>query len=148
MRKVIFIFLGILYLSINSFAQETEQKVQQKSIAVLLNFQGKGNIVSNISVSMTKVYEGRAKDLNSRGSTRATYPIKVVVLDADKKQIFEGFFDSPLVEKRESFAKNGQDVDNFEFEHTEGILSVRFPLTENSMKEFTMLCYQVDGDEH
>lgn len=142
------LLFGILYFNNFSYSQETEGKTTPTSISVLLNFKGNGNIVSDISVELIKVYEGRAKMLNERGSTRAEYPIRIKVLDADLKQVYEGFFESPLLEEREVFEENGQNAENFKFKHNAGILNVRFPINEINSKVLTMICYQVDGDNH
>lgn len=148
MKIISALLFSILYLNNSCFSQEIEQKNIPKSIAVLLNFKGDGNIINDINIELIKVYEGRAKMLNERGSVRSEFPIRIKILDETLQQIFEGFFESPLLEEREVFEENGQNPENFKFKHNDGILSVRFPISENNTKSFTMFCYQVDGETH
>lgn len=148
MKIISLLLFSFLYLNNSCYSQGFEEKNISKSIAVLLNFKGNGNIINDISVVLLKVYDGRAKMLNERGSTRAEYPIRIKVLDGDLKQVYEGYFESPLFEEREIFEENGQNAENFKFKHTDGILNVRFPITDVNLKELTMIFYQVDGENH
>ncbi len=148
MKIISLLLFSFLYFNNSSYSQGIEEKNTPKSIAVLLNFKGNGNIINDISIELIKVYEGRAKMLNERGSTRAEFPIRIKVIDDNLKQVYEGFFESPLLEEREVFEENGQNAENFKFKHTEGILNVRFPINEINSKVLTMICYQVDGENH
>ena len=125
-----------------------EEKISQKSISILLSFEGKGNVVKDIKVALLKLYEGKAKLLNDINSTRGRYPIKIKAINAQQQIIYTGYFDNPLVDRREVYTENGQTADNFEFILTEGSINVRFPIVSNKQDVITLYCYQLDGDEH
>ena len=143
------ITLSVLLLNLNSRLQGQEiQKIQSKSLAVILEIKGDGHVINKINVLLTKVYEGRAKMFNTKDAVFTDDVLKIKAMDEKGKIIFEGYYDNPLVETKEGFEEGGQTAFNDIIVSKSGSINVRFPLQEYQSRNITLNCFQLlNGQE-
>lgn len=142
--KLYLLLIGfvMIYNMANAQSEKTiQEKHVERSLAVLLEINGNGHTINNLNVYLVKQFDGLVNVTNDEKSVLTGDIIRIKAIDAKGKIVFDGWFDNPLVENKESFELDGS-ARNTLVTSTTGSINVRFPFSGNP-DDITFSCSQI-----
>lgn len=142
--KLYLLLIGFVLIHIQASGQgdkTIQQNPDEKSLAVLLDISGNGHNITNLNVYLVKEFAGLVNVTNDEKSVLTDDIIRIKAFDKKGKMVFDGWFDNPLVEIKESFESDGT-ARNTLINNTSGSINVRFPFKE-SPDNITLSCFQI-----